>query len=149
MHTASRFTVHHWRALRGPISLIWFAVAASAGAAQPAATPPAATAPAATQPAAAQPAAAQPAAAQPDAPASRAAPPRYVEECVAETRCAPGYDADTCTTDFGKPDACKQKHAKDGFVFACKTRNMSRWSEVWCRPPNGAAPGAAAAPKKP
>lgn len=138
MRTASRFTVRDWRALRGPISLMWFAVAASAGAAQPAATPPAATQPAVTPPAAAQ----------PDSPANRAAP-RYVEECVAETRCAPGYDADTCTTDFGKPDACKQKHAKDGFVFACKTRNMSRWSEVWCRPSNGAAPGAAAAPKKP
>jgi hypothetical protein len=127
MHTATRFTVHGWRALRGPISLMWFAVATTAGAAEPAATQPAAT--------------------QPDSPASRAAP-RYVEECIAEKRCAPGYDADTCTTDFGKPDACKQKHAKDGFVFTCKTRNMSRWSEVWCRPSNGAAPGAAAAEKK-
>ena len=73
-------------------------------------------------------------------------PPAYVEECVAEKRCAPGDEADTCMADFGKPDACKQKHAKDGFVFACKTRNMSRWNEVWCRPGKS---GAAAPQGKP
>ncbi|HMV53170.1 MAG TPA: hypothetical protein PLX20_08695 [Rhodocyclaceae bacterium] len=66
--------------------------------------------------------------------APSAAPPAYVEECSAEKRCAPGDEADNCRTDFGKPDACKQKHAKDGFVFACKTRNPSRWNEIWCRP---------------
>lgn len=132
MHNSTRFTLCGWRTLRRPISLLLFAVATTAGAAQPGA---------------AQPGAAQAGAVQPDSPAPRAAP-RYVEECIAETRCAPGYDADTCTTDFGKPDACKQKHAKDGFVFTCKTRNMSRWSEVWCRPPSGTAPGAAATDKK-
>jgi len=71
-----------------------------------------------------------------------AAPPAYVEDCSVEKRCAPGDEADTCRTDFGKPDACRQKHAKDGFVFACKTRNPSRWNEVWCRPgkPGATAP---------
>ena len=78
--------------------------------------------------------------------APSAAPPAYVEECSAEKRCAPGDEADNCRTDFGKPDACKQKHAKDGFVFACKTRNPSRWNEVWCRP---GKPGAAAPEGKP
>ncbi len=121
MHSSTKFAVRGWRASRGPVSLLLSAVAATAGAAQPAAT-------------------------QTDPPAPRAAP-RYVEECIAEARCAPGDEADTCTTDFGKPDACKQKHAKDGFVFTCKTRNMSRWSEVWCRPSKAAASGAAAAEK--
>ncbi len=77
--------------------------------------------------------------------ADLAPPPGYVESCTVDKQCTKEEDGDVCATYFKEPNKCKDKHASDGFVYRCKTRGGSNWSEVWCRPK---APGQDKAPDK-
>lgn len=61
-------------------------------------------------------------------------PEGYVEQCTAEKQCKKTEDADVCSAWHGERDKCSKAHAADGFVYKCKTRGASAWSEVWCRP---------------
>jgi len=62
-----------------------------------------------------------------------APPPGYVESCSIEKQCGKNEEGDACRAWHGDRDACKKKHEKDGFVYRCKARGASVWTEVWCR----------------
>ncbi len=61
-------------------------------------------------------------------------PPGYVETCTIEKQCKKTEAGDLCSAWHGERDKCSKLHAKTGFVFKCKTRGASVWSEVWCGP---------------
>ena len=61
-------------------------------------------------------------------------PPGYVEQCTIEKQCKKEEEGDACSAWHGDRDTCQKKHAQDGFVFKCKSRGASVWTEVYCRP---------------
>ena len=63
-----------------------------------------------------------------------APPPGFVEGCTIASYCKADEVGDLCSAWHGEADACKTKHASDGYSFRCKTRGASVWSEVWCAP---------------
>lgn len=73
-------------------------------------------------------------------------PEGYVETCTIEAACA-GREGRTCEGYHGGREPCEALE-KEGFVRACQTRGASVWTEVMCKPADGAS-GGAAAPAEP
>lgn len=61
-------------------------------------------------------------------------PPGYVEQCTIEKQCKKGEEGDACRGWHGDREGCQKRHASDGFVYKCRSRGASVWTEVFCRP---------------
>lgn len=61
-------------------------------------------------------------------------PPGYTEQCTVAKQCKKSEEGDACRAWHGDREVCQKRHASDGFVYKCKTRGASVWTEVYCRP---------------